>query len=90
MPWVVLAQAPATLTTNSPLALTVSLTMPLCFHDNNGVITIGASGGVPAYEYSMDAGVTYQASGTFAGLTANTYTFRVRDNVGCIGIRSSH
>lgn len=74
----------ATLTTNSPLALTVSLTMPLCFHDNNGVITIGASGGVPAYEYSMDAGVTYQASGTFAGLTANTYTFRVRDNVGCI------
>lgn len=74
----------ATLTTNTALAITLNITLPLCNGDANGIITIGASGGVPAYEYSKDAGVTYQSNGTFNGLAAGTYTFRIRDNVGCI------
>lgn len=74
----------ATLVTNTPLATTVTLTMPLCNGNADGIIRLTASGGVAAYEYSKDGGTTYQSSGTFNGLTAGTYTFRIRDNVGCI------
>lgn len=72
------------LTTNSPLTTTVSMTQPLCNGNANGTITLNASGGVAAYQYSKDLGATYQASGTFNGLAAGTYTFRIKDNVGCI------
>ncbi|HRF27009.1 MAG TPA: hypothetical protein PKW54_06690, partial [Ferruginibacter sp.] len=58
--------------------------MPLCNGNADGIISLAASGGVAAYEYSKDGGATYQSSGTFNGLTAGTYTFRIRDNVGCI------
>ncbi len=73
-----------TLTTNPPVTATSTLTMPLCNGNTNGSITINASGGVAPYQYSKDAGVTYQASPTFNGLTAGTYTIRVKDAMGCI------
>ena len=74
---------PILLTTHNPLGLTVSLTEPLCKGNANGVITLTASGGVAAYQYALSPFITYQPSGTFSGLTAGTYTFRVKDNVGC-------
>lgn len=73
----------ATLTTNSPITIGATVTEPLCNGNANGTITFSVNGGVPAYQYSKDAGVTYQTSATFNNLAANTYNFRIKDNVGC-------
>ncbi|MFT3911289.1 MAG: gliding motility-associated C-terminal domain-containing protein [Ferruginibacter sp.] len=72
----------ATLTTHAPLALSVTKTMPLCNGNANGIITLSASGGLATYQYALSPFTTYQA-GTFNGLTAGTYTFRVKDAAGC-------
>ncbi|MBC7534799.1 MAG: gliding motility-associated C-terminal domain-containing protein [Ferruginibacter sp.] len=72
----------AVLTTNSPLATTVSMTMPLCNGNTNGIITLNASGGVGPYQYAISPFTTFQGA-TFNGLAAGIYTFRIKDNVGC-------
>ena len=48
---------------------------------SDGSITVSASG---ATQYSID-GTTYQASGTFNGLSAGTYTVYAQDAGGCAG-----
>ncbi len=49
----------------------------------NGTITVVASGGTPALEYSVDGGVTYQPTGNFIGLINGSYDVVVRDANGC-------
>ncbi len=73
-----------TLTTNPAITATSTLVSPLCNGVSNGSITLNASGGVPPYQYSINAGASYQASPTFAGLAAGTYNFLVKDAAGCI------
>ena len=73
-----------TLTTNPPITATSTLVKPLCHGNANGSITINAAGGVPPYQYSINGGVTYQASATFTGLLAGPYLFLVKDAQGCI------
>lgn len=58
----------------------VSITYPGC-NGTGGAVTVAGSGGTTPYTYNLNAG-TYQASGTFSGLAAGTYTFGVKDNVG--------
>jgi len=72
-----------TLTPNSAINTTLNLAMPLCNGNSNGSVTLSASGGLSPYEYSKNAGVIYQSSGTFTGLPPGTYTFRIRDFSGC-------
>jgi hypothetical protein len=61
-----------------PLSIYVaSKTGPSCA-GNDGSITVAGSGGVPPYQYKMGSG-SYQASGTFPGLSAGTYVFTVID-----------
>ncbi len=72
-----------TLATNPPIFANGSLTMPLCNGGNNGSINFAPAGGVPGYQYLLLPGAVYQASNTFNGLTAGTYSFRIRDNVNC-------
>ena len=74
---------PVVLTTNSPIATTVTLAEPLCKGNANGVITLFASGGVAPYEYALSPFTIYQPTGVFNGLTTGTYTFRIKDNAGC-------
>ncbi|HHM21848.1 MAG TPA: hypothetical protein ENJ20_07470, partial [Bacteroidetes bacterium] len=45
---------------------------------NNGQITIAATG--TDLQYSIDGGTTYQASGSFAGLSSASYHIRVRNS----------
>ena len=45
---------------------------------NNGTITINASGGVAPLQYSID-GTTWQSSNVFVGVAAGSYTLRVRN-----------
>jgi gliding motility-associated-like protein len=73
----------ASLTTNPAIITPLTMTMPLCFAGNDGSITLTPAGGVPTYTYSIDNGINYQTGSTFNGLTAGTYTIRVKDNVGC-------
>ena len=52
------------------LKATVTPTMVTCNGANDGIIAITApSGGFGTYEYSINGGSTWQASGTFNGLT---------------------
>lgn len=65
-----------------PAQLTASLSKidVSCYGGNDGVISIsGAAGGHGTYEYSINGGSNWQASGVFAGLTAGTYDVRMRD-----------
>jgi gliding motility-associated-like protein len=50
---------------------------------NNGTITFYANGGTPAYQYSIDGGVTFQAASSFLGLGANVYNLELQDANGC-------
>jgi gliding motility-associated-like protein len=74
----------ATLTTNTPLSTTVSMTMPLCNGGNDGTISLSASGGIAPYEYSIDGGANWQSGTSFNTVNAGPHTIRIRDNVGCI------
>jgi gliding motility-associated-like protein len=52
-----------------------------CFGGNDGSTTIIASGGIPTYTYNIGGGA--QASPTFTGLVAGTYTVIITDLQGC-------
>jgi hypothetical protein len=49
----------------------------------DGEITLTASDGITAYQYSIDNGANFQASGNFTGLMAGNYNVVVQDNIGC-------
>jgi len=68
-----------------PAIFVTSVVTPVsCNGGNNGSIVLTASGGTgTAYEYSSDAGATYQPGNTFSGLLAGIYNVRVRDVNGC-------
>jgi gliding motility-associated-like protein len=55
----------------------------LCFGDNSAVLEINASGGVAAYQFSID-GINYQSDSIFSDLSALTDTAYVQDANGCI------
>ena len=68
---------------NAPNLNVSSITPATCEQDN-GQVSVTASGGTPGYQYSID-GLNYQASGSFSGLAIGNYTVSVQDNTGCIG-----
>ena len=71
---------------NEPAAITfdVDSVDALCFGNINGSITFSnAAGGDGVYNYSIDNGVTTQASPIFNTLGEATYQLTVADNSGC-------
>ena len=54
-----------------------------CFGASDGEITAIATGGTLPYEYSIDAGATWQLGAVFPGLGPGTYTIDYRDANGC-------
>jgi gliding motility-associated-like protein len=78
-------QGTASVTVNNvggPTISNVAVTDPTC-GNNNGDITITATGGTTPYQYSIDNGVTFQAGNNFAGLGTGTYDIVVEDASGC-------
>jgi gliding motility-associated-like protein len=71
---------------SAPTPISISITAQtnnLCAGESNGSLTAQASGGTGTLEYSID-GTTFQSSGTFNNLTAQTYILSVRDGNNCI------
>jgi len=71
-----------TIQINQPaiLAASVTSTNATCFGSSNGTITIsGATGGSGSYEYSINGGGSWQASGSYTSLAAGTYPVLIRD-----------
>jgi subtilisin-like proprotein convertase family protein len=66
-----------TVVLTEPAAITAAASAAL------NVVTIVASGGTGALEYSLDGGNIYQASNVFTGLTNGVYNVVVRDANGC-------
>jgi hypothetical protein len=70
-------------TAASDLAYTPTLTDENC-GAGDGIIDLVASGGDGGpYQYSIDGGVTYQASGNFTGLSAGSFNISILDGAGC-------
>ncbi len=68
-----------------PTAIVISspvVTNLTCNGDNSGQIVVSATGGVGPYTFSKDNS-TYQSSGTFSTLAANTYTIYAQDSKAC-------
>ncbi|MBI3133202.1 MAG: gliding motility-associated C-terminal domain-containing protein [Bacteroidetes bacterium] len=61
---------------------------PLCNGSSDGSITITSSAGVGTHQYSVDNGVTYQASNVFNGLPAGVYNVVVQDQNLCTATTS--
>jgi gliding motility-associated-like protein len=55
----------------------------LCFGGNNGSVIIGTTGAVAPMTYSLNGGAA-QASNSFSGLAAGSYTVDVTDANGCV------
>jgi hypothetical protein len=61
-----------------PIFFTLSKTNTTCPNGNDGTVTVNVSGGTSAVQYSLDGG-TYVNSNVFTGLTAGTYSVKVKD-----------
>ena len=53
-----------------------------CFGENNGQIIVGAGGGTPPYQYSLNGGA-FQASNTFSNLPPGNQVLVLEDVNGC-------
>jgi len=52
--------------------------------DQNGSITVTATGGTPTYTYSFDDGLTFSSSNVSGPLLPGNYTVIVKDGNGCL------
>ncbi|MDB5222581.1 MAG: hypothetical protein JWN83_1248, partial [Chitinophagaceae bacterium] len=72
-----------TITEPAAITGTAAITKPLkCYGDDNGTITITASGGTGTLQYSLNNSV-YQTSNVIIDLTSGTYPVWVKDANGC-------
>ncbi len=71
-----------TITQPTAIVPTTTITVPVnC--GSTGTVTVAATGGTGTYQYKLGANGTYSANGVFAGLTAGTDTFYVKDANNC-------
>ena len=68
------------ITQPAKLAAAVASSAITCYGANDGTITITSpTGGYGTYEYSIDGGTTWQASGNFTALAPGFYNVQIRD-----------
>lgn len=79
-------QAPISVTITSPPAITLGISTTSnvsCNGLTDGTVTFLPGGGTPAYQYSLDNGVTFLPGPQLTGLAAGAYTAIVEDANGC-------
>lgn len=64
------------------LSLSIVADSAKCFGSNTGKITATLSGGVPAYQYSINNGA-FVSSGVFNSLVSATYLIKTKDSKNC-------
>src|SRR5690606_35051258 len=69
--------------TNAPVISNVSFSSLTCNGSNDGMITISATGGTGALQYSIDNGNTYSAANAYSNLAQGNYSIIVQDAAGC-------
>lgn len=74
---------PVTIDDNGPMTITPTNTEIVCSGSSTASLTIGTSGGVGPFMFSIDDGANYQPTDTFVNLAAGTYNLRVVDSSGC-------
>lgn len=77
------SQSGIQLNNSSTLQLQVSASTPANCNQNNGSLTLQATGGAPPYQYSIN-GVNYQPGSLFQNLASDNYQVYVVDAAGCI------
>lgn len=75
------------ITQPTALLATTTIKAVRCFGENNGNITVAASGGSPPYQYSINGGINWQSSYQF-NTAAGNYTITIKDANGCIITRN--
>lgn len=65
------------------LMLTATTADVSCFGFNNGSVTVAATGGTGAIQYSIDGGMSYQSGLIFDSLPPNNYSITAMDANGC-------
>ncbi|HLP53906.1 MAG TPA: T9SS type A sorting domain-containing protein [Fluviicola sp.] len=74
----------ATLTVSNPTLTANSQTNVSCFGGNNGAAAVNAAGGgISPYTYNWTGTPTGDGTTSITGLTAQTWTCTVTDNIGC-------
>jgi len=63
--------------------ISIAATNVQCNGQNNGTITVNASGGSGSYLYSIDNGVSWQSTNNFTELASGTYPILVKDPGSC-------
>ena len=89
---VIILNPALSITQPAVLSAAIASTNVTCFGGNDGTITIsGAAGGYGTYEYSINGGGSWQASGSFTGLTTGSYNILIRDaaHTGCVIVLNS-
>lgn len=71
----------------APSLFVNSVTHVTCFGASTGSIILSSSGGTGTPQYSLD-GINYQTSGTFTMLTAGSYSAYVKDQAGCLDVKT--
>ena len=66
-----------------PTMLTPNVINVSCFGGNDGSITLTSTGGTGLIQYSINGGASFQSSGSFPNMIADTYVCVVKDNAGC-------
>jgi hypothetical protein len=67
----------------APLPQSVSLTSTTCNLNNGSLTVTTVQRGTAPFQYSINGGQTFTTSNTFTGLSAGTYSVRVRDANQC-------
>ena len=85
--------SPSDVTLTEPSVLTLDLVSETssisCFGFSDGEITIQASGGAGFFTYSLDSGISSQASNVFSNLSSSNLTIDIIDGNGC-GVTGSY
>lgn len=82
-------EIPTTLFQPSEIIPAVSSTPVLCNDETNASISVTATGGVLPYEFSINNGSDYEASGNFINLPAGSYNVIVKDGNNCLSQSSA-